>query len=108
MSTDAHDLPEAIQWHEGMLLAPHHFQQLALRQEQLLHYHTMMMQPFSWGIRKLRIDQVLLTAGTYRVLELEAREPLPFSLFGHSMGALIAFELTVDLERSGGPSPTRL
>ena len=30
------DLPEAIQWHEGMLLGPHHFQQLTQGFERLL------------------------------------------------------------------------
>lgn len=32
----------------------------------------------------------------------------PFAFFGHSMGALIAFELTRWLRRSGGPLPQRL
>jgi medium-chain acyl-[acyl-carrier-protein] hydrolase len=39
---------------------------------------------------------------------LHEDNPLPFTIFGHSMGALIAFELTVALERSGGPAPERL
>lgn len=34
----ADDLPAAVQWHEGMLLAPQHFQVRALRQEELLHW----------------------------------------------------------------------
>ena len=42
----ASDIPEAIQWHEGMLLAPQHFQQLAWRQETLLHYATLAASPF--------------------------------------------------------------
>lgn len=50
----------------------------------------------------------LVVATRAAVFDLHAREPRPFSLFGHSMGALIAFELTVDLERSGGPTPTDL
>jgi medium-chain acyl-[acyl-carrier-protein] hydrolase len=33
---------------------------------------------------------------------------LPFSIFGHSMGALVAFEITVALEDEGGVSPTHL
>jgi len=33
---------------------------------------------------------------------------LPFALFGHSMGALVAFELTRALERAGQPAPQRL
>jgi medium-chain acyl-[acyl-carrier-protein] hydrolase len=40
--------------------------------------------------------------------EMQATEPLPFAIFGHSMGALIAYELTVALEQAGGPAPERL
>jgi medium-chain acyl-[acyl-carrier-protein] hydrolase len=32
----------------------------------------------------------------------------PFALFGHSMGALLAFELARALRRMGGPAPERL
>lgn len=32
----------------------------------------------------------------------------PFAFFGHSMGALIAFELARELRRRGGPQPVRL
>lgn len=32
----------------------------------------------------------------------------PFALFGHSMGGLIAFELTRALRREGGPLPSKL
>lgn len=45
---------------------------------------------------------------------VQADSPLPFSLFGHSMGALIAYEITVELERrlevspAASPSPDRL
>ena len=73
--TTAHDVPRAIQWHEGMLLAPQHIQQLSLRQEQLLHYHAQMFAPFHWGVRHLKVDPVLLVDGTFRVLELEAVMP---------------------------------
>ncbi|MCP4348336.1 MAG: type VI secretion system baseplate subunit TssK [Desulfobacterales bacterium] len=72
---DADNLPAAIQWHEGMLLAPQHFQQLSRRQEELLHYHLMLTAPFHWGIRKLKVDHGLLIDGTLRVLELEAVMP---------------------------------
>ena len=33
---------------------------------------------------------------------------LPFAFFGHSMGALVAFELAHELARRGGPQPLRL
>lgn len=40
--------------------------------------------------------------------ELQESDSVPFSLFGHSMGALVAFEMTVALEEAGGRSPSRL
>lgn len=71
----AKDLPDAVQWHEGMLLAPQHFQQLARRQEDALAYHVLAGMPYCWGVRKLDIDVGLLGAGTLRVNELEAIMP---------------------------------
>jgi medium-chain acyl-[acyl-carrier-protein] hydrolase len=42
------------------------------------------------------------------VHDLESALEPPFSFFGHSMGAFIAFELARKLRRDGGPLPTRL
>jgi medium-chain acyl-[acyl-carrier-protein] hydrolase len=45
------------------------------------------------------------------VAELAERLPfaeLPFAFFGHSMGALVAFELARELVRRGGPVPLHL
>jgi type VI secretion system protein ImpJ len=67
--------PEAIQWHEGMLLAPQHFQQLTLRQERLLAYRLGLVAPWHYGVRRLRVDPSLLVAGVLRVVELEALLP---------------------------------
>ena len=72
---DARNLPKAIQWYEGMLLAPQHFQQLNVRQEELLHYHIMTASPFHWGIKHLVVDQVLLVDGIFRILDMEAVMP---------------------------------
>ncbi len=71
----ARELPEAIQWHEGMLLSPQHFQQLCLRQEELLHHHSRLIAPFHWGVGYLTTDPVLLVNGTYRVMEFEGVMP---------------------------------
>jgi len=71
----AYELPEAIQWHEGMLLSPQHFQQLSLRQEELMAYHLRMVSPFHWGVTHLKHDPVLLVSGTYRITELEGIMP---------------------------------
>jgi len=42
------------------------------------------------------------------ILELQAAEAVPFSLFGHSLGALVAFETTLTLEAGDGAAPDRL
>lgn len=39
---------------------------------------------------------------------IEAASDLPYAIFGHSMGALIAYELTIALEQRGGRAPSRL
>ncbi|HEX8245331.1 MAG TPA: type VI secretion system baseplate subunit TssK [Longimicrobium sp.] len=66
-------IPDEVMWEEGMLLAPQHFQQFAIRGEELLHYHIRAAQPFHWGVRRLRAD--VLPGGTFRVTELEAVMP---------------------------------
>lgn len=67
-------IPE-IQWHEGMLLSPQHFQQLELRNQQILSYHLRRLSPFYWGIHHLKLDPVVLAAGIIRVLEVDAVMP---------------------------------
>ena len=57
------------------MLSPHHFQQFALRTEELEHYHNLAISPYHWGVRTLRIDETLLLGGVFRVLELEAIMP---------------------------------
>lgn len=70
-----HDLPAAVQWHEGMLLAPQHFQQQDRHHEALLNIHLALAIPFHWGVSHFQYDRALLLAGTLRVLELEAILP---------------------------------
>ncbi|MCY1080019.1 type VI secretion system baseplate subunit TssK [Archangium lansingense] len=73
--TRVYALPAAVQWHEGMLLAPQHFQQQDRRHEALLHRHLALAMPFHWGVSHLQYDHSLLLAGTLRLLELEAILP---------------------------------
>lgn len=64
-----------IQWHEGMLLEPHHFQQMGQQNDLLaLHYLTLAC-PYFWGVRKLTVDQAALVSGTFRITELDATFP---------------------------------
>jgi type VI secretion system protein ImpJ len=71
----AHDIPDAIQWHEGLLLTPQHFQQLSSRHEALVQYGTSVVAPFCWGVRRFRHDAISLTEGKLEVKELEAVMP---------------------------------
>ena len=64
-----------IQWHEGMLLMPQHFQQADIRMEGILTYYMSRIFPFFWGISALKIDEALLTTGMFRPLAMEAIMP---------------------------------
>ncbi|SMH63021.1 type VI secretion system baseplate subunit TssK [Azospirillum agricola] len=68
-------LPDPIQWYEGMLLTPQHFQQSWLRQDDLLHYHLARLSPFHYGLRTLMVDQAMLVVGILRIVALEAVLP---------------------------------
>lgn len=69
-----------IQWHEGMALSPHHFQQSDLRIYQFLAHHLNLISFHHWGIQDLLIDQSVLPEGLYRVIsaEIAMRDGLVF------------------------------
>lgn len=67
--------PDRIQWHEGMLLSPQHFQLESARVDALLGWHTLTSAPYAWGVKRLKFDLALVASGTLRVLELEAILP---------------------------------
>lgn len=68
-------IPDRIQWHEGMLLGPQHFQQLQARVDALGAWQQLAAQPLAWGLRHFAIDTGLLAAGRLRVEQLEAVMP---------------------------------
>lgn len=71
------DLPlvPAIQWYEGMLLSPQHFQQLELRSQQILSTHLNNLSPYHWGIIKLEFDTVTIPTGLLRIVQVQAIMP---------------------------------
>jgi type VI secretion system protein ImpJ len=73
--TDARSIPAAVQWHEGMLLSPQHFQQAELRNHALHGYMMLAAVPYYWGVRRLRLDEAALVGGTFAITELEAIMP---------------------------------
>lgn len=60
-------LPDRIQWHEGMLLSPQHFQQESARVDALVAWHGLVVQPDAWGVQHLAVDAGLLSTGLLRV-----------------------------------------
>ncbi len=100
--TRGRDVPDAVQWHEGMLLSPQHFQQAAIREEILLQYHVAATSPFHWGVRRLRVDPMSLPDGTFRIIELEAIMP-DGMLITHEAGD--STELSVSLRDAAAAAP---
>ncbi|MFZ4410874.1 MAG: type VI secretion system baseplate subunit TssK [Paracraurococcus sp.] len=96
-------LPDAVQWHEGMLLSPQHFQLAAQRAEALLAYHLATARPLFWGVRHLVIETTALAAGVFRVDALQAVLPdaLPVAF---EQGAGLDGPLSLDLPEA--PSGT--
>lgn len=92
-------IKKAVQWYDGMLLRPEHFQQADRRTDQLLQYQLQNSQSFFWGINHLRLDDVLLISGIFRILELEAVMPdgMPVSAYAED-GDILELDLRQDPE----------
>ena len=64
-----------IQWHEGMLLSPQHFQQESARVDTLVAWQSLSANALAWGVKHFDIDESLLANGLLRVNSLEAVFP---------------------------------
>ncbi|MFN3259395.1 MAG: type VI secretion system baseplate subunit TssK [Pikeienuella sp.] len=71
----AADVPDAVQWSEGMLLAPQHFQQDAKRGEMAANYRLRATRPFAWGVREIAFDLDAPANGFVNVRRLDALMP---------------------------------
>ncbi|MDR0968214.1 MAG: type VI secretion system baseplate subunit TssK [Holosporaceae bacterium] len=57
-----------VQWHEGMLLSPHHFQQSNCYIQNLLSVFSSAISAFGYGICELKVDTSALASGVVRIL----------------------------------------
>jgi type VI secretion system protein ImpJ len=64
-----------VRWSEGMFLKPHHFQQADLYQDARLGYHLRALNPFHWGVYRLRVDVDALENLVFRVESCEVVFP---------------------------------
>ena len=58
-----------VQWHEGMLISPQHFQQANNYLQMILGQSCAAYSPFYYGLFDLRIDSASLSSGLIRVLK---------------------------------------
>ncbi|MDR1982980.1 MAG: type VI secretion system baseplate subunit TssK [Holosporaceae bacterium] len=57
-----------VQWHEGMLLLPHHFQQTNNNIQHLFSVFSSLNSTFGFGVYDLKIDTSALASGMIRIL----------------------------------------
>ena len=90
-------IPLDINWHEGMLLSQHHFQQNDLRNFRVIANQIRLLSSNHFGVRHLRIDTVALSEGIYRIKEIEAVFPdgLIFSFFPKTNKGLKSLEIDI-------------
>jgi type VI secretion system protein ImpJ len=60
-----------VRWSEGMFLKPQHFQQADLYQDSRLAYHLRALNPFHWGVFRLRVDVDALENLLFKVDQCE-------------------------------------
>ena len=68
-------IPLKINWHEGMLLSQHQFQQNDLRYSQLLATTSLLISKYNYGIIHMQHDTSVLSDGLFRLEQLEAVLP---------------------------------
>lgn len=66
---------DPIQWHEGMPLAPQHFQLNDRRYQSILNFHMLNASPYHWGVLTLNIDILALTKGNFRIQQVSGAMP---------------------------------
>ncbi len=90
-------IPNRIQWHEGMLLSPQHFQVESARVDQMIAWHTVAINANNWGIRRCKFDVGLLPSGKLRILELDALMPNGYAI-EHDVNIPNSDSLELDLD----------
>jgi type VI secretion system protein ImpJ len=64
-----------VLWGEGLFLRPQHFQRQDAYHEWRLAETARAIHPFSWGVRRMRVDSDALANGVLRLTELQAILP---------------------------------
>lgn len=89
-------LPNAVQWSEGMLLSPQHFQQNDIHAQAMLHQRLASLSPHAWGVRTLKLDVARLADGFVKITECDAVMPDGLPLVFRAVTANQPLNLKVD------------
>lgn len=68
-------IQDLVQWYEGQLLYPQHYQQMHIRLEMQMLYYLSISCPWYWGVRSYTIDPALLAAGKISLTHIDAITP---------------------------------
>ncbi len=96
------ELPEPVQWSEGMLLSPHHFQQNHIYWEAQMQHQMGWIQPNFWGLIEMAIEnQSSLAGGLVIIKSLKAIMPDGLIVkYSETSG----YDLRIDLSALAAPS----
>ncbi|HYD80200.1 MAG TPA: type VI secretion system baseplate subunit TssK [Paucimonas sp.] len=72
---DFANLPDAVQWSEGMLLSPQHLQQNDIYWHRHLGHRLACVTPHYWGLRALKLKTAQPVDGVVAIAELECVLP---------------------------------
>ncbi|NOT89661.1 MAG: type VI secretion system baseplate subunit TssK [Lysobacter sp.] len=108
--TDNEFLPDAVQWSEGMLLSPQHFQQNDIHAQAMLHQRLASLTPHAWGVRRLQLDATRLADGLIKVTECDAVMPdgLPLVFRASASGPDLSLAVEARYGADGAPAPVRV
>lgn len=85
-------LMNPVQWHEGLLLYPQHFQQMRREFQELGLCYLSMGTPYYWGVRSVAVDEGAFATGLLRLKNLLAIMP-DGSVVRHEEGSTQSIEL---------------
>lgn len=75
MTKDYRFKTDPIQWHEGMPLAPQHFQLNDHRYQSLLSFYALNTGSYHWGVLDAQIDSLALGKGLFKLQKVNAVMP---------------------------------
>jgi len=89
------DIPNAVQWVDGVAISPQYYQDAFNRTEELMRFRMSLCTPYYYGVLKMNIDENLLRTHTFRLSELECIMP-----DGLEVHYLYGVERTLELDLS--------